>query len=154
MLLVAWLAPGFGVTAELIADPTRPPAALLPTAPRAAAPGAGASAPPPRPAAPLPVLQAVLRPANGQATAMIDGRVIQVGEPVGDWTLHAIHPDAVLLRNGTRQLRLALLTGLNNATPPLLPTAATARTAAAPEARPSAPPSVDPLPLALPKEEP
>ena len=64
-------------------------------------------------AAPLPVLQGLHQPAHGGPTAMIDGRLLQVGERIGERTVIGIDHQGVTLRgpDGTARLRLPGLAG-------------------------------------------
>lgn len=81
-----------------LADPTRPPAFAMPVLPAThAATGTGAAvrampAPAAAPSAPqpTPVLQAVHLPAHGSASAVVDGRLVQVGDRVNDRLVMAI----------------------------------------------------------------
>lgn len=93
-------------------DPTRPPSAVLAATAAAAQPGGRAlaepAAPPPPP--PLPVLQAVQLPARGAASALIDGRLVRVGDAVGErQTVSAIDAQGVSLRGAGGPQRLSLL---------------------------------------------
>lgn len=93
------------------ADPTRPPAALLggaESAPAGKAPRAAAPASAPAPA--LPVLQSVQIQRDGVATALIDARLLRVGDAAGSaWRVAAIDAAGVLLKDAKgRELRLAL----------------------------------------------
>ena len=103
-----------GAVPQLLADPTQPPGY---------APAAGSSAtttsarlavqalrtPVPR------QLQAVQTSAHGVATALIDARVVRVGDVLGDGpgavTVQAIDADGVTLRGLHYQQRLALTPG-------------------------------------------
>lgn len=106
----AWASP----PVASLPDPTRPPMAIQMAtaasgvAARLAAPEAKA-----KPAAaidaPLPVLQAVQVPVNGAPTAMIDGRLLKVGETFGEHTLIGIDQQGVVLRSQGRTQRLRLL---------------------------------------------
>lgn len=109
--------------AALLPDPTRPPAAL---AAAVAVPGPVASGrvtPATRSdAGPRPDgggdalrLQSLRVPAQGPASALIDGREVRVGDSVGERVVAAIDADGVLLRSpgargagaaGERRLRL------------------------------------------------
>jgi len=113
-----------------IADPTRPPAAVqaalaasaagqrLPrndsaaTAANPAAAAASTSA-----AAPLPVLQGVHLPADGAPTAMLDGRLLKVGDSIGNRTVIGIDRQGVTLRGPAGTARVRLL-GDNAKQPP------------------------------------
>jgi hypothetical protein len=114
-----------------LADPTRPPALLAgPARPGDTIQAAAAShrttndnARAPRPAATAPQLQSLHRPRDGGApSALIDGRLLHIGERLGDWTVQSIDADAVWLRlgHGPPQ-RLALLPALNLSATPVRP---------------------------------
>lgn len=95
-------------------DPTRPPVAIqLAVAASGVAARlnpVGSSAAPIAPAdLPAPVLQAVQLPTNGAATALIDGRLLKVGETLGEHLLIAIDHQGVILRVKGRTQRLRLL---------------------------------------------
>lgn len=108
-----------------LADPTRPPAALmapggmaaaalphkanLDTA-RAIAAAARAAEPPPAPAAPA-VVQAVQLAANGAASALVDGRPVKVGETLDGRTVLAIDAQGLLVKGPRGPERLWLLSG-------------------------------------------
>ncbi|MDH4392956.1 MAG: hypothetical protein QE285_16235 [Aquabacterium sp.] len=108
-----------------LADPTRPPAAL--TAPggpaaaalphranldtaRAIAAAARAATPPPPPAA-LPRLQSVQLPAQGKALALVEGRLVQVGDLLDGRAVLAIDSQGLLLQGPRGPERLWLLAG-------------------------------------------
>lgn len=106
-LLVA-LAAAAQAPAATWADPTRPaglPAAdAAASAPRAAARAASA----PAPAAPR--LQSVQIGASGSASALVDGRIVQVGDTLGALRVAAIDADGLTLRDAKgRSERLTLL---------------------------------------------
>lgn len=110
-----------------LADPTRPPAALmapgglaaaalphranLDTA-RAIAAAARAATPPPStpPSAPA-TLQAVQLPTHGPALALVDGRRVQVGDLLDGRTVLAIDSQGLLLKGPGGPERLWLLAG-------------------------------------------
>lgn len=120
-----------------LADPTRPPALLTgPARPGGAVQATTASqrttadhtrAPQPASAAvpqlQSPQLQSLQLPRDGSApSALIDGRLLRIGERLGEWTVQAIERDAVWLRRGrAAPQRLALLPALNPGTPPSRP---------------------------------
>lgn len=90
------------------ADPTRPAGALAAdaaaSAPRAAARAASA----PTPAAPR--LQSVQIGADGSASALVDGRIVQAGDALGALRVAAIDADGLTLRDAKgRSERLNLL---------------------------------------------
>lgn len=135
-LLFAALLAGLPAGAQplAIADPTQPAGAAVAAV---ALPGlagtrgtrtAGeASAP-----AVWPKLQSVQVGDNGSASAMIDGRIVQVGEAVGALKLVAVDAQGVLLRGARFEQRLALLPGIEKtalAEPAALPPAAAAQPA-------------------------
>ena len=97
-----------------LADPTRPPdaaAGASVTAAAAAARSADAALRTPV----LRQLQAVQTSARGVSTALIDARVVRVGDVLGDGpgavTVQAIDADGVTLRGPQYQQRLALAPG-------------------------------------------
>lgn len=95
-------------------DPTRPPSAVLAATAAAALPGGRPLGEPTTPAPPpaLPVLQAVQLPARGLASALIDGRLVRVGDTVGErQTVSAIDAQGVNLRGPGGPQRLSLLSG-------------------------------------------
>ncbi len=89
----AWASVGHGQ----LADPTRPPAALL--APASDAPAAEAAAS---------GLQSVILRRQGKPAALINGEVVELGGKVGEARLVKIAEDAVVLRGpqGEETLRL------------------------------------------------
>jgi hypothetical protein len=99
-------------------DPTRPPASLgpiaTPTAPSVAssASAAGTRTAAPASAPPAPRIQAVrlpTAPSAGRASAVIDGKLLQLGDRLGDATVQEIRSDGVwmrLSRGGTQWLGL------------------------------------------------
>ena len=94
-------------TAQELADPTRPAGAVERALP-AAAPGvAGTVAP-----RTWPQLQSVQIPAQGAASALVDGRVVRVGERIGDVTVVAIDAEGILLRAARYEQRIALVPGI------------------------------------------
>ena len=93
--------------AELpLADPTRPaaPAAAAHPAARNGATSAAAPA--------WPQLQSVQVSAQGGSSALVDGRVVRVGERIGELTVAAIDAQGILLRGPRFEQRLALLPGV------------------------------------------
>lgn len=88
-----------------LADPTRPPGAVAaPAAPVAAAPHTPRKAPsmPPR-------LQSVQLGRGGEATALIDGRLLRVGDALGGAKLVSIDLQGVQLQGPQGSERLWLL---------------------------------------------
>lgn len=106
-LLVAALAAAQAQSPSGWADPTRPvgssdSAASAPRLARAA--GAAASAPA------APSLQSVQIGARGEASALVDGRLVQAGDMVGTLRVVAIDVDGLTLRDGRgRSERLNLI---------------------------------------------
>ena len=94
-----------------LADPTRPPG-LVQAPVTVARAGSGVAAAPPT----WPQLRSVQVSAQGQSSALLDGRVVRVGERLGDATVLAIDAQGVLLRRGRSEQRLALLPGLAKTT--------------------------------------
>ena len=99
--------------AEPVLDPTRPMASLLgepaeagpAKASRAAAPAASAVAAAPR-------LQSVQTSNNGASSALLDGRLVRVGDRVGDQSVAAIDRHGLTLRGPRGEQRLSLLSGI------------------------------------------
>ncbi|WP_374562668.1 hypothetical protein [Ideonella sp.] len=90
------------------ADPTRPAGALAAeasaSAPRAARAASAASA-----AAAAPQLQSLQVNANGQSTALVDGRVVQAGDTLGGARIVAIDADGLTLRDAKGRTERMLL---------------------------------------------
>lgn len=132
-------------TAGPLADPTRPPAALmapgglaaaalphranLDTA-RAIAAAARAATPPP-PTTPA-NLQAVQLPAHGPALALVDGRPVRVGDLLDGRTVLAIDAQGLLLKTPGGPERLWLLAGTPKQAAGSIPHSQWARFQAAP----------------------
>ena len=94
-----------------LADPTRPGplAAPAPAPQRRSDPAAPAAAP----AAPAwPQLQSVQIAAQGGSTALVDGRVLRVGDRIGELSVAAIDAQGISLRGARFEQRLALLPGV------------------------------------------
>lgn len=130
--MAATLLLGPGPAPAQLADPTRPPASwsATPATPaRAPAAAAPASTPAPRPVAvQAPRLQSIHQPAGAPASVLIDGRLLRVGDRLGDATLQQIRGDGVMLRQARGDTRwLALLasppTAMPESAPPAEPTA-------------------------------
>ena len=103
LALVLALGAAAGARAEAIADPTRPPQAAPASA--APAPARAASA---APAAPL-RLQSVQLPRHGAPSALVDNRLVFVGDKLGGATVLAIDAAGVQLssaRGVVERLRL------------------------------------------------
>ena len=113
--------------AQTMLDPTKPMASLLgETAPaktivRAAAPAASvAAAAPPR-------LQAVQLSNQGTASALLDGRVVHVGDRVGEASVVAIDGLGITLRGARGDQRLSLLSGVTKTASRAMPEPTQAR---------------------------
>ena len=93
--------------AQALADPTRPPTVLAApsAASAAAAPARAASAAPPR----APRLQSVQLPRDGQACALLDGRLVFVNDKVGAATVDAIDARGLTLRHANGRTEKLLL---------------------------------------------
>jgi len=108
MLALAVLSAAWTSLAGPVQDPTRPPPGLqtapaaAPTNPLAYPPGLPpAAAPASAPAAVVqaaPVVQAVQLPLRGPAMAMVDGRLVKLGDTVGKRVVSAIDHQGVVLR--------------------------------------------------------
>lgn len=77
--------------AQPVDDPTKPPAALLLQA---------GGAPAASPVIPAPVLQSVLISGNGRKVAVINGKVVRIGERFGDAHVVGMTQTTVALRRG------------------------------------------------------
>lgn len=121
---VLWILLPIGSARAALHDPTRPPAGLgtsptptpttsVPPADTVARTPVARSAPPV--VLPIPRVQALHLPADtlaGRATALIDGRLVRVGDRLGDATVQDIRADGVwmrLARGGTQWLGLYTL---------------------------------------------
>ena len=92
-----------------LADPTRPGSLAAPAPQRRSEPAASATAP----VAPAwPQLQSVQIAAQGGSTALVDGRVLRVGDRIGELSVAAIDAQGVSLRGARFEQRLALLPGV------------------------------------------
>lgn len=152
---IAWAGPPGATTGAALADPTRPPAALMTPAPlRGAATALPASAAATAAtgtrglAVAVPavlaasVLQSVQLPLRGPAVAMVDGRLVKTGDTVGTRTVLSIDSQGLVLRgNSGGTERLSLLAGSAKQAPGSITTASTASFVAAPalDAAPLAP---------------
>ena len=115
------------IGAQGLADPTRPAGTIergVPTVHGVAA------APAPRA---WPQLQSVQIPAQGAASALVDGRVVRVGERIGDVTVVAIDAQGVLLRAARYEQRIALVPGIVKTASASTPISRTAVAAASKE---------------------
>lgn len=119
-------APGT-MRAQDLADPTRParPAATAGTAER----GPATSAPPAVPRA-EPQLRSLQIPAQGPPSALLDGRVVRVGDRVGELTVVSIDAQGVMLRAAHREQRITLVPGIAKTASASVPTPRTALAAA------------------------
>jgi len=101
VLLALW--PGGSAA---LGDPTRPPTAeaRAPTV-RAAAVAAAASAPA---APPAPVLQSIQLRRGGEGSALVDGRLLRIGDRLGDAVVTAIDGDGLTLRGARGPERLPM----------------------------------------------
>jgi len=99
-----------------LADPTRPPGAV-------AAPVAAASNTPPKVAPAPPRLQSVQLGRGGEATALVDGRLLRVGDALGEAKVVAIDLQGLQLLGPRGSERLWLLAALvqRPASPPSPP---------------------------------
>lgn len=124
LLLIILFAVAVSAGAQGMVDPTRPPGMAA-----AALPARGDGTPRTAPAATSPTapqLQAIQMPREGQASAIVDGRVVRAGERVGEHTVVAIDATGITLRaaRGTTQV-LPLLVGVTKTASGLAPGAAT-----------------------------
>ena len=134
-----------------LADPTRPPAALVAVQPHG--PGANTAGPsatlalrnaaasaPATAAAPAaaPVLQSVLQsvqvPVRGPAVALVDGRLVKAGDMVGKRTVLSIDSQSLVLRGDSGTERLWLLAGNSKQAPGSIVTTHSASFVPAPQA--------------------
>ena len=105
----------------VLADPTRPPNAVLramnaknagamPAAPQAATEAASGASAPARPVKREARLTSVRVSANGyDNVALIDGQLVQAGDRVGDSTVVSIDDNGVVLRGPKGPQRLSLI---------------------------------------------
>ncbi len=109
LLLGAFTAAFAQPAATAWADPTRPAGALAAeggaSAPRAARPASAASAA----ASAVPLLQSLQVGANGQSSALVDGRVVQAGDALGASRIVAIDADGLTLRDAKGRTERMLL---------------------------------------------
>jgi len=108
--VAAWLVAAAGACpAQGLPDPTRPPPMLMGAASAPPAPARAASAPAVAPA-PAPRLLSIQMPREGQPSALVDDRLLRVGDRLGDRTVTAIDAQGLSLRSpkGTVE-RLSLL---------------------------------------------
>ncbi|MDD5295935.1 MAG: hypothetical protein PHU46_03385 [Rhodocyclaceae bacterium] len=100
LCLLPLLAAGAARGESAVADPTRPPEAVNAGAGAAAAPGAAA-------ATEL-VLQSVILPRTGRASAVISGQRVSLGDKLGDSKVLRIRETEVLLRGPAGEQHLLL----------------------------------------------
>ncbi len=122
--VVVWASMTLGqpvVAAGPLADPTRPPVvtqAPAPAAPRVAGgpPVRGAApmlaAPAPLRPPPRPHVQAVQVPRQGPASALVDGRLVHIGDSLGGGTVQSIDVEGITLSVSGTMRRLLLLDGV------------------------------------------
>jgi len=111
-----------------LGDPTRPSERALPrvaATPAAAAAAAAASAAAVAPVPP-PVLQSIHLRRGGEASALVDGRLLRVGDKLGEATITAIDADGLTLRHarGTERLPMWPSGRLNSTSTPSNPPSA------------------------------
>ena len=90
-----------------LVDPTRPRTTAAPVAVSAPARSGDDAAP-----RAWPKLQSVQIQAQGEASAMIDGNVVRVGERVGEATLTAISAQSIVLRTARYEQHISLTPGI------------------------------------------
>ena len=115
LALLAGLLTGLpaALPAQTVTDPTRPP--ISAPAELAERSTEAAARVPRAPAAPAsaPQLQSIQLPRQGAPSALVDGRIVRVGERIGDQTVASIDAHGVLLRSARGpSLTLSLLTGV------------------------------------------
>lgn len=119
-LVIALLAGGAHAQAQspgALVDPTRPHAAAVPAV--AGAPVRADSSAAPRA---WPTLQSVQIPLHGDASAMVDGRIVRVGERIGDATLTAIDAQSIVLRTPRYTQHIGLTPGIGKTVSVVAPT--------------------------------
>lgn len=99
------------VSAQVLPDPTRPPAGFVDPADLKAGQAAAVPAAPGGQDDAGLVLQSVLLPRQGPAVAVISGRYLPLGARFDDWELRAVNERQVVLVQG-RQRRVLKLTPL------------------------------------------
>ena len=102
------------VATDPLAEPTAVPVNETPAAAPPALTGPGGTvatqledAPPPAPTS-VPVITAILL-TEGRRLAVVDGRVLGVGQRVGSWELVSVDRDTVVLRDGSGVERVVRL---------------------------------------------
>lgn len=113
--------------AQDLADPTRP------AGPAGTAERARAASSPNTPPRALPQLQSLQIPAQGPASALLDGRVVRVGDRVGELTVVAIDGQGILMRAAHSEKRIPLVTGITKSDSGSVATPRTALAAASKE---------------------
>ncbi|MEO7335984.1 MAG: hypothetical protein ABIV63_05310, partial [Caldimonas sp.] len=105
-----------------LADPTRPPSFGPP-----AASAPARATPNPAPVPQWPSLQSIRLSASARSSALLDGRLVQVGEEVGGVTLVSVDAQGVRLRRAGTERRLSLMPEVTKtaaaAASPVFPTA-------------------------------
>ena len=92
------------------ADPTRP-AGFTRTVPTPAVRGVGAVDAATAPAPVRPMLQSLQVPVRGESSALVDGRVVRVGDRLGETVVVTIDTQGILLRGPRYEQRIALVPG-------------------------------------------
>ncbi len=90
-----------------LVDPTRPRMTAEPGIATAPARSDNAAAP-----RAWPKLQSVQSPARGEASAMVDGQIVHVGERIGEATLTAIGTQSIVLRTARYEQHISLTPGI------------------------------------------
>ena len=115
--------------AEPVPDPTRPMGLAEPEPRAAKTPRATTAAAAPAAPAALPRLQSVQVAGTARhSSALVDGRLVRVGDRIGEHSVAAIDRDGITLRSARGEQRLPLLTGVtqtaSRASPPTTDTLA------------------------------
>ena len=92
------------------ADPTRP-AGFTRTVPTPAVRGVGAVDAATAPAPVRPMLQSLQVSVRGESSALVDGRVVRVGDRLGETVVVTIDTQGILLRGPRYEQRIALVPG-------------------------------------------
>lgn len=134
------------------ADPTRPPTAApaatvartgaVAAGARTAAAPASAAAPPAPP--PVPLVQSIQTPRGGPASALVDGRIVHVGDSVSSGMVTAIDVDGLTVRGNAGAQRLWLLEAVSRPVPGTYLASPQPTPPATPAAASAAPPSPPP----------
>ena len=140
------------VATKPLADPTQPPTSLAPARTTGLPPGGAApvrAAVEPRA---VPQLQAVQVQVQGASTALVDGRLVRVGDRLGDRVIQSIDQHGLVLRSAQRGERLWLLGASGKQLPGTLGAAQTTHYVAVPVApapTPPMPPATTPVATAV-----